>query len=421
MKKLFVTGAVLFFVLALVSVSSATNGYFSSGFSIKNQGLAGAGVALPLDSLATSMNPAGMAFVGTRIDVGLSLFNPNRGYTVSGNPSGVQGTFGLEPGTVESDSEWFAIPVLGANKMLNESSALGIAIFGNGGMNTNYDKRTFGDPNSSRTGVDLMQLFITPTYAVKLHPKHAVGISAIFAYQSFEAKGLKAFSGFSSDPSRLTNNDHDSSYGYGARIGYLGEVLPSLFLGASYQTNIWMSRFDDYKGLFAERGDFDIPQNWTVGLAFKPIPSLAFAADVQKIYYSDVKAINNPLLPNLQNSRLGDDNGAGFGWKDMTVFKAGVQWESSDVWTWRAGYSYGEQPIDGSQVLFNILAPGVVQNHVTAGVTRKIGKNQGIDFALMHAFSHSVLGPNPLEVPGQQTIRLRMNQWEASVGYSWTF
>ena len=421
MKKLFMTGAVLFFVLALVSVSSATNGYFTHGFSIKNQGLAGVGVALPLDSLATSTNPAGMAFVGTRIDVGLSLFNPNRGYTVSGNPSGVQGTFGLEPGTVESDSEWFVIPAIGANKMLNENNALGIAIFGNGGMNTNYDKRTFGDPTSSRTGVDLMQAFITPTYAVKLHPKHAVGVSAILAYQSFEAKGLRSFAGFSSDPSKLSNNNHDSSYGYGARFGYLGEVFPNLFLGASYQTNIWMSKLGDYRGLFAERGDFDIPQNWTVGLAFKATPALTFAADVQKIYYSDIKAINNPLLPNLATSRLGDDNGAGFGWNDMTVFKAGVQWDSSDVWTWRAGYSYGEQPIDGSQVLFNILAPGVVQNHVTAGVTRKICKNQGIDFALMHAFSHSVSGPNPLEIPGQQTIRVRMNQWEASVGYSWTF
>jgi long-chain fatty acid transport protein len=421
MKKLFVTATVLFFVLALVSVSSATNGYFSHGFSIKNEGLAGTGVALPLDSLATSMNPAGMAFVGTRIDVGLNVFNPNRGYTVSGNPSGFPRTFGLEPGTVESDSEWFVIPAFGANKMLNENSSLGIAIFGNGGMNTNYDKRTFGDPTSTRTGVDLMQLFITPSYAVKLHPKHAIGVSPIFAYQSFEAKGLRSFAGFSSDPSKLSNNDHDSSFGYGGRIGYLGEILPDLFLGASYQTRIYMTKFGDYKGLFAEHGNLDIPQNWTLGLAFKATPALIFAADIQKIYYSDVNSIHNPLLPNLAVSRLGDDNGAGFGWKDMSVFKAGVQWESSDVWTWRAGYSYGEQPTDSSQVLFNILAPGVIQNHVTAGFTRKICKNQGIDFAVMHAFSHSVLGPNPLEVPGQQTIRLRMNQWEASVGYSWTF
>ena len=177
------------------------------------------------------MNPAGMVFVGTRIDLGLSVFNPNREYSVKGTPAG---GFGLEPGTVESDSRWFLIPSFGANKMLNENNSLGISIFGNGGMNTDYDKRTFGDPSSSLTGVDLMQLFIAPTYAIKLHPKHAVGISAILAYQSFEAKGLRGFGGFSSDPSNLTNNDHDSSYGYGARIGYLGrgstEFFPRGFL-----------------------------------------------------------------------------------------------------------------------------------------------------------------------------------------------
>ena len=30
-------------------------------------------------------------------------------------------------------------------------------------------------------------------------------------------------------------------------------------------------------------------------------------------------------------------------------------------------------------------------------------------------------GPNTLEVPGQQKIELRMNQWEFSIGYAWKF
>jgi long-chain fatty acid transport protein len=230
----------------------------------------------------------------------------------------------------------------------------------------------------------------------------------------------EAFAAFSSSPSNLTNNGHDNSFGYGARIGYLGEILSGLFLGASYQTRIYMSEFDDYKGLFAEDGDFDIPQNWTVGLAFKATPALTFAADVQKIYYSDIDSIGNPILPNLMKSPLGSDHGAGFGWDDMTVFKFGVQWQSSEEWIWRGGFSYGEQPIDGSEVLFNILAPAVIETHATFGVTKKIGKNQELDFSFMRAFPKTVKGPNPLEAPGQQTIKLKMNQW-GSVGYTWKF
>jgi long-chain fatty acid transport protein len=228
-----------------------------------------------------------MAFVGNRIDLGVSFFNPNREYTVRGNPSGFPGTFPLQQGTEESGSRWFIIPAIGANWMINNDSSLGVSIYGNGGMNTDYDTGTFNYVNPAlpqETGVDLMQLFIVPTYARKITPKHAIGISPVLAYQAFEAKGLEIFGafGFSSNADKLSDNGHDKSYGYGARIGYLGEILPSLYLGASYQTEIKMSRFKEYEGLFAEQGDFDIPQNWQlVGLQCDP--GINLAADVQDI------------------------------------------------------------------------------------------------------------------------------------------
>jgi len=401
----------------------ATNGYFSHGYSVESKALGGAGVALPQGSIDASVNPALMAFVGTRADISLSLFNPNREYRVKGNPSGFS-PFALNPGKVESDSKFFVIPAMGVNWDFNKTS-FGISVFGNGGMNTDYDKKTynfFGNA-SSPTGVDLMQLFIMPTLAVKVTPKHALGFSPIIAYQRFEAKGLEAFDmpGFTSSPGNVTNNGHEGSYGFGARIGYYGELTPYLSVGASYQTKVWMSELDDYAGLFAEQGGFNIPANWTVGITVKPTPALAFLFDVQKIYYSNVNSIGNPMLPNLMKAPLGADGGAGFGWHDMTVYKAGVQWKSSDAWTWRAGYSYGKQPIRSDDVMFNIIAPGVPEQHATAGFTRKISKTQDLSFSLMHAFSKTVSGSNPLEVPGQQKISIKMNQWEATAGYTWKF
>ncbi|MEC4685622.1 MAG: outer membrane protein transport protein [Nitrospirota bacterium] len=403
-------------MFSFVASAYATNGYFAHGYSIKNKALAGAGVALPMDALTATTNPAGMVFVGNRVDAGLTLFMPSREYTVRGTPSGPP-AFGLTPGTVKSGSEMFVIPSVGVNWMLNESSSAGVSVYGNGGMNTDYDTNTFY--GSSPTGIDLMQLFITPTYSVKLTPKHAVGISAILAYQSFEALGLQAFGAFSADPTKLTNNGHDDSYGYGARIGYLGEVLPDLYLGASYQTKILMSKLDKYAGLFAEQGDFDIPSNWTVGLGYKVNPAVTLLLDVQRINYSDVNSVSNPFIPNIKTSYLGNDSGAGFGWEDMTVYKFGLQWQSSRDWTWRAGYSIGDQPVPGSEVLFNILAPGVIKQHATLGFTKAFDNNRELSASLMRAFSNSISGPNPLD-PGQD-IELEMNQWELSVGYSWKF
>lgn len=419
LKSFIVCAAVVTMVIGLAVTASATNGYFAHGYSLKHKALGGAGTALPLDSLAASSNPAGMVFVGKRIDAGVTFFNPNRKYTVKGAPSGFPGTFGLTPGTVESDSKLFIIPSLGFNWMMNNDYSLGISIYGNGGMNSDYDEATFW--GSDPTGVDLSQLFIVPTYSRKLNSKHAIGISPIIAYQRFQAEGLEAFGGYSQDSTKLTGNDHDSSFGYGARVGYLGEITPNVFLGISYQTEINMAELDEYKGLFAEDGDFDIPRNWSIGLAFKFNSDFTVVLDVQEIYYSEVNSITNPLIPNLQTSTLGSDEGAGFGWEDMTVIKIGAQWQSSPEWTWRAGFSTGNQPIPTSEMLFNILAPGVIEQHVTAGVTKTIGSNQEVTATLVRAFNNSISGPNMLEAPGAQTIELEMNQWELSLGYAYKF
>jgi long-chain fatty acid transport protein len=415
------SAAILVAGLLVANDANATNGYFAHGYSIKNKALAGAGVALPLDALGPATNPATLTEVGDRLDIGLAIFNPNRDYTVNGNPSGFEGTFGLTPGKVESDSKYFFIPSIGWSKKIDDNSAVGIAVYGNGGMNTDYPTQTFYDQSSSTTGVDLMQLFIAPTYARKFGNIHSIGITPIFAAQFFEATGVQSFQGYSWDPAALSGNGHESSFGFGGRIGYLGQINDKFSIGLAYQSKIYMSELDDYAGLFAQQGDFDIPSNWTIGVAFKPIPTVAIAFDIQEIYYSNIDSIANPLLPNLGQYGLGTDNGAGFAWEDMTVFKVGLQWARSDQWTYRFGYSYGEQPIPESDVLFNILAPGVIEQHATFGFTYTFANESELDFSLMYAFDNSVTGPNPLEVPGQQTIELSMNQWEVGLGYSWKF
>ena len=58
-------------------VANATNGYFAHGYSTKEKGLAGAGTAYSQDAMAAATNPAGMAFVGERLDVGAAFFSPS--------------------------------------------------------------------------------------------------------------------------------------------------------------------------------------------------------------------------------------------------------------------------------------------------------------------------------------------------------
>ena len=404
-------------LLALAAPALATNGYFTLGYGTQYNGMAGAGQALHLSTLASATNPATIAFV-KGYDVSAGLFMPDRQYTVTGSPSGYPGTFGLAPGTYDSHSKGFVMPAIAGAWHLSDRFHAGLAIYGNGGMNTNYPNKVFG---TSPVGVNLMQAFVVPSVAYELAEHQSFGVSVIGAWQSFEAKGLQAFGMFSSDASKLTNNGADTAVGYGARIGYHGKFGKYLGVGASYQTTIRMGDFKEYAGLYAEHGGFDIPENWSVGVSVFPAKGLSIAADVQEIYYSKVRSIGNPMLPNMMQAPLGADGGAGFGWEDMTVVKLGVQYEVNPTWTVRAGYAHGKQPVRETEVLFNILAPGVIEDHATFGISTKVSPKSAVHLAVIRAFSNSVTGPNPLEAPGQQRIELKMDQWLVEVGYGFGF
>lgn len=409
-------------------ISEATNGYFAHGYGARSKAMAGAATALPQDALAAAVNPAGTAYVGDRLDVEVEFFNPNRQYTVDGTPTLAPGAFPLNSGTVQSDSEWFPVPTFGWSHKIDEQQSVGIALYGNGGMNTDYVAQAnplcgpggIGTFCAGTTGVDLAQAFIVPSYAHSFSDgKFSLGIAPIFAVQRFKARGLNSFAPFSSDPNHLSNQGYNYSYGGGVRVGALVEPIPGVRFGAAYKSRVFMSPFSDYSGLFAEQGDFDIPESFNFGISWDINDQFTTAFDVEHIRYSQITSVGNPLRPNLFTTRLGDNGGAGFGWKDMTVFKLGAQWRQDEFWTWRAGVSYSEQPIPSSEVLFNILAPGVQELHLTTGFSRTLGKDDELSFAFMYSPSNSVKGPNLLSP--RQNIELEMYQLSFQIAWSKRF
>ena len=335
--------------------AQATDGYFAHGYGMKAKATGGVGIALPQDALAAASNPAGMAWIGDRLDIGAEWFMPDRGAEITGN--------GFMNGTYDGNgTSSFLIPEFGYNHVLNPNWSLGVAVYGNGGMNTTYETNPFAAiGGSGEAGVDLMQLFIAPTLAWK-SGNQSLGISLNLAYQRFEANGLQPFTAASASPGNVTNQGYDDSTGYGVRIGWMGQVSQSITLGATYQTKTSMSKFDKYSGLFANQGEFDIPENYGVGIAWKASPALTIAGDVVRINYADIPAVGNTADCLFAGAcALGSTNGPGFGWQNTTVYKLGVTYAMSPALTLRAGYVTLNQPIPQSQTFFNILAPGVVE------------------------------------------------------------
>lgn len=488
--------------LALLScllplAAHATNGYFAHGYSASQRALGGAGTALAEDALAITINPAASAWAGERWDANLSLFKPVRGYETG--PVGGGGTgFGIltvAPDDKTSERDLFAIPGFAWVRPLDEHFSAGLAIFGNGGMNTVYKDGqasfakafsgnpllgtltsaapteskclgTFGGggtaPGGSdalgfcgngrdTTSVDLIQLFVAPNLSWRVSDQFALGISPIFAGQRFAATGLQAFARFSNSPGHVSDQGYSFSFGGGGRVGALWHAAPILDVGASWQSRINMSRFKEYEGLFAGRGDFDIPSTWNLGLVLKPVDGQQLLFDYQRINFSEVDAVGLPLNPDrfvnscavprllgstaASDACLGSDSGPGFGWHDIVVRKVGYQLTQGD-WKWRLGYSHTRQPIPETETLFNILAPAVIAEHYTAGAHWQYSSRIGLDLALMYAPSNPVRGRNPLSHvqvasggqavnaqtdAGDQQIVLDMHQYEATMGLSYRY
>lgn len=394
--------------------ASATEGYFALGYSPAQRGVAGAGVAAPgSEATSTAINPASVAGMGRELSFGVDLFMPDRGFTATG-------TFFVPAQSLRSDSNIFAVPNFAYNRPLANGAVLNFAAYGNGGMNTTYPAGLVGCGSvycGGPAGVDLSQLFLSATYAQK-SGAISWGIAPTVAVQAFKAKGLGAFSAISTDVAHLTDQGYDMSYGIGLRAGIQAEVMPGLRFGLTGQSSFNMSKFDKYAGLFENGGDFDIPASVTAGIAWAARPDLNVMLDYQRIFYSGVGAIGNAG----NAGPLGAPGGAGFGWDDVDVVKLGVEWKQSDKMTWRAGYAHVSNPIGPEDVTLNIIAPGVVQDHISLGGSYRPDDRNRIDFAVVHAFNNSVTGPET--TPGGPTpgsISIDMNQLELSVGWVHTF
>lgn len=439
----------------------ATNGFFLTGSGFRAQAMGGVGIAYGRDSLSIAANPANIVNTGMRGDVGVAIFNAER-YAAVGNAAGQSSPFQFNQGA-ESDSKYFIVPEMGATMPLTESLYAGFAVVG-AGLGTNYRTNFFNIRIGTTThqrrdeplGIEMMQVQLPLTVGYKINETHSVGAALVLAETRFRAYGLGAFLAFdkpiaqdgfnfpiTASPDHLTGNGFDYSYGAGVKLGWQGHFMDDrVALGLVYNSRTYMSKFDKYRGLFAEQGDFDIPGSYGVGIAFKPKKNLVIAADVVRINYSDVKSIGNrgpgtsatPYpgdcdidcnanavlgIPSIGDStyELGNDAGMGFGWRDMTVYKLGVQYGVNRRLQVRAGFNYGKSPIPDDQLTFATLAPGTVERHYSVGFTYRASEELEVTGTYVYAEPNSQHSPPNQNVVGQAQIGMHQNLFGLSLGW----
>jgi len=397
----------------------ATNGMAAHGFGTNQKAMGGAAVATNENAMNIATNPASMSFGEDNWTVGIDLFMPDRSSTIGGNKFDGNG------------DELFPIPEFGYQRKLNNKHSVGVAVYGNGGMNTSYSAPIYatglapGAVNpGNNSGIDLAQLFIAPSWSMKASEKTSVGASLNLAYQRIEVTGIGDFGGASVNPAQMTDNGYDSATGAGLSLGVQHKLSDDTTLGATYRTKTKMGKLDKYAGLFANGGEFDIPSMFTVGMSSKVSPKTTVAMDFARINYSDIDAISNQNTVATRTGALGADNGAGFGWKDQNIVKVGVKHQYSPTLALMAGYNHGASPVQEGQTSFNVLAPATVEDHITLGAEWKVSNRGKVSAQYMHAIGNEIKGDvmSPAAYAGPGAVAdLDMSQNAIGIAYTSSF
>jgi long-chain fatty acid transport protein len=420
--------------------------------------MGGVGVAMGQDGLAAAFNPATMADVADtlsedtnyRLDIGGDLFKPKAAVFHDANslltPTPVDQTTGAPPTGFSRESGYYLLPAMGIVTRLDDRLSLGFAMVGNGAAAA-YDQSlpagesshffNFNGLGGDHLEIRLMNLQMLPSVAYKLNDQHTVAATLVVSYQLFKAVGLGAFEqlGFGSTSGNLSDQGTDTAWGGGIRLGWKGKFMEDrLAVGVNYSSRTYMQSFDKYKNLFAEHGDFDIPSNYAIGLAYDVTPEIRGYLDLQKINFSEVASVGNKgpsvtgsnFFPcgDISCGALGLDQGLGFGWEDQTVIKIGVSWNYTPKLTLRAGFNHGDNPIPNDQVLFNMLAPAVVEDHLTLGATYMLSETMELSASYVHAFANTVTGPtafqpvgfDPANVADNASLAMEQNSIGATFG-----
>jgi long-chain fatty acid transport protein len=163
-----------------------------------------------------------MALLGQQLEVGLAVVLPK--------PSATFGGTDFDGGGLKA----IPVPEFGYVRPLDDQQSVGLSVYGNG-VATKHSQSISGGAGSANDGANLTQVIFSPTYALKLSPTQAVGVSLDLAYQRFRVNGVP-------DANGVEGQGYESSTGAGLKLGWTGEVLPGVSLGrCTPRASAWAS------------------------------------------------------------------------------------------------------------------------------------------------------------------------------------
>lgn len=429
MKKIIITLGLAMLPVFLFSQA----GHIMQGIGATNMSMGGASTAQPLDiNGALQWNPAAISAFDQRIlsvNAGLFFSSPALSSTVPTS----EGPFSGVTKDIRGVSVMPALAMVWGKK--NSKHTFGISAFGISGFGVTF-------PENNRNAISMAQsaggfgriqsdyqlLQVGLTYSYKISEQLSIGFAPTFNYSSLEL----APNPLSSPNPALGYpvSEKATALGFGGQFGIFYNSGKGIKLGASYKTPQTFGSFDFNNkyldGTTAPNVKFKMnyPAILSAGIGYSK-NKIDAALDYRFVNYESTEGFKAKGWTNTASV-------AGFGWNNISIISAGLQYKGIKKFPIRAGYTYSSNPINSELAFFSVPATAVIKNAFQFGFGYEFNKQLTLNATYHHGTSGgSTSGPllsplmitpsNPYgAIPGS-SVSYRMTTDLFMVGINYSF
>lgn len=437
----------------------ATNGMNMEGYGPVATAMGGASFAYDNGTAAVINNPATLAWLDSpaRLDIALGMLGPTVSDT---SPTGI---------TADSTATAFFMPAFGYTRR-NGDLVYGLAIFGQGGMGTEYEAQSWrglGFNLVNRTEVSIGRVILP--LALKVNDRLNIGATADFIWAGMDLQmamtggqffdfidptsqkfgrasgsivqsfgqimaSLPAGSGVDYAYFNFSNDNAFTGaargYGYGGKIGLTYEASEKLTLGLTYHTSTSMGDLEASGSNLAFQlnvagvgpmaqelsgdirvNDFEWPAMLGGGLAYRPNSSWLLVADLRQVFWADV-------MSQFSMTFTADSAATNGPFANQTLDAIHYQnWDDQTILQLGAAYSasdaltlrigFNHGKNPVPNALLHGLFPAIVETHLTGGFGYNFDERRSVDFSATYGLeSKETNGSNETVSHGQLNAQI---------------
>lgn len=361
----------------------------------RQAGMGTAFVAVADDLTAIAINPAGLVQSGgTMLSTGITAIRLNTAYESPG---------GQDEHT--KTQTFFAPNFFVGSKLSQSDVAIGIGFFslyGIGGRK--WDEAGATRYLSTESAIGTM--VANPTIAWRVCPTISIGLGIDYLYALNRAERMVDQSAAGGGDGKLALDADGTGWGY--NVGVLLIPADRFRIGLAYRSAIRVDQEgtaelnaiapplqplfggESFKTDFETQLDF--PERLTMGMALKSFEHVTISAELEWIQWSrfnrqDVDFENEVPAAGFTDLSVDLD------WKDIWLFKFGGEYQLSDRFSLRAGYSFVQSPVP--EETLGPGSPDADSHNISIGAGCRIGPVD-LDVFYMAALFESISVDNDI-------------------------